>query len=104
MVALAVLDGDPHRLAVRPVGGAVGEPAEPDLGALQVGEDADGAPGHIGGRPDALVGGLVIGVFAVAEVEPSDVHSGLDQSPDRLVSGGRRAEGTDDLSASSHVA
>jgi hypothetical protein len=30
----------------------------------------------------------VIAVIAVAEVEPRDVHSRLDQRPDGLVSGG----------------
>ena len=60
--------------------------------------------GYIGGRADALVGGLVVGVVAVAEVEPRDIHSGLDQRPDGLVGGGGGAEGTDDLAASSHVA
>ena len=100
--ALAVVDRDPHGFAVGPERGTGGEPAEPDLGALQVGEDADRMPGHIGGCADALVGGLVVGVVAVAEVEPRDVHPGLDQCPDRLVGCGGRAERTDDLSASSH--
>ena len=103
MGAVAVVDGDADGLAVGPEGRAVGEPAEPDLGALQVGEDADGAPGHVGCGADPLVVGLVIGVVAVAEVEPRDVHSGLDQCPDSVVvSGGGRAESTDDLSASIH--
>ena len=101
--ALAVVDRDPHGLAVGPVRGTGGEPSEADLRALQVGEDADGAPGHVGGGADALVVGFVVGVVAVAEVEPRDVHSGLDQRPDGLVSGGGRPERTDDLSASSHV-
>ena len=69
-----------------PEGRAGGEPAEADLGALQVGEDADGAAGHVGGGAYPLVIGLVICVVAMAEVEPGDVHSGLDQRPDGLVS------------------
>ena len=102
--ALAVIHRDPHGLAVCPIGGAGGEPSEPDLGTLQVGEDAHRMPGHIGGRADAFVGGFVIGVVTVAEVQPRDIHAGLDQCLDGLVGGCGRAEGTDDLSASSHVA
>ena len=91
---------------VSPVGperGAVGEPAQPDLGPLQVGEDADGASGRVGCGPNTLVVGFVVGVVAVAEVEPRDVHSGLDQRPDGVVGSGGRTQGTDDLSASIHV-
>ena len=102
VVAFEVLHGDAHRLAVGPVGGTVGEPAQPDLGALQVGEDAHGAAGDVRGRPDPLVIGFVIGVVAVAEVEPGDVHSGLDELSDGFVRGGGGAKRTDDLSASSH--
>ena len=102
MGALAVVDGDADGFAVRPVGGPAGEPPEPDLGALQIGKDADRAPRHIGCRADPLVMGLVIGVLAVAEVEPRDIHAGLDQRPDDVVFTGRRAQSADDLSASSH--
>ena len=101
--AFAVIDGDADGFTVRPEGGTVGEPAESDLGALQVGEDADGVPGDVGGGADPLVVGLVVGVVAVAEVQSCDVHPGLDQCPDRLVGGGGGAERTDDLSASIHV-
>ena len=100
--AFAIIDGDADGFTVGPEGRAVGEPAEADLGALQVGEDADGASGHVGGGAYPLVVGLVIGVVAVAEVQPCDVHPGLDQGPDGLVAGGGRAERTDDLSASIH--
>ena len=55
-----------------------------------------------GGRAHPLVVGLVVGVLAVAEVEPGDIHAGLDQRPDDVVFTGRRAESADDLSASSH--
>ena len=103
MGALAVVDGDAHGLALGPEGRARGEAAEADLGSLQVGEDADGTSGDVGGGADPLVVGLVIGVVAVAAVQPRDIHSGLDQGPDSLVSGGGRAQGTDDLSASIHV-
>ena len=69
-----------------PEGGAVGEPPEPDLRPLQVGKDADGSSGHVRGGADPLVVSLVIGVVAMAEVQSRDVHSGLDQGPDGLVS------------------
>ena len=82
--------------------GPVGEPAEPDLGALQIGEDADGASGRVRCGADTLVVGFVIGVVAVAEVEPRDVHSGLDQCPEDVVSRSGRTKGADDLSASIH--
>ena len=59
-------------------------------------------PVDVGGGADPLVVGLVIGVVAVAEVQPRDVHPGLDQCPDRLVGGGGGAERADDLSASIH--
>jgi hypothetical protein len=39
----------------------------------------------------------------MAEVEPRDIHSGLDQRPDGFVSSRGRTEGTDDLPASIHV-
>jgi hypothetical protein len=55
-----VIDGDPHGVAGMPLHRAVGEPAEPDLGSLQVGEDADGASGLVGDRTDGPVRGLVI--------------------------------------------
>ena len=37
-----VVDGDGDLVTGGPVVGAVGEPAEPDLGALQVGQDRQG--------------------------------------------------------------
>ena len=62
--------------------GPVGEPPEPDLRTLQVGQHADGAAGGIGGGAHPFVGGFVVGVVAVAEIQSGDVHSGLDQRPD----------------------
>ena len=100
--ALAVVDGDAHGFAVRPIGGPAGEPPEPDLGALQIGQDADRTPGHVRCGSHPLVVGLVIGELTVAEVEPRDIHAGLDQCPDYVVFTGGRAQGADDLSASSH--
>ena len=100
--AIAVVDGDADGFAVRPIGRPGGEPAEADLGALQIGEDADRPSGHVRCCAHPLVVGLVVGVFTVAEVEPGDIHSGLYQCPDDVVFTRRRAQGADDLSASSH--
>ena len=102
MVAFAIIDGDADGFTVGPEGRAILEPAEADLGALQVGQDADGVSGQVGGGAYALVTGLVIGVVAVAEVQPCHVHPGLHQGPEGLVAGGGRAKRTDDLSASIH--
>ena len=76
----------------RPLGGhrALGEGADAELGALQVGEDADRPAGVALDLPDRLVALLVIGVAAVAEVEPEHVGAGLEQGPDDL---GRGAAG-----------
>ena len=99
-----VLDGDADLAAGRPLDRAVGERAEPDLGALQVGQDGDGVAGAVGGLPDQLVGGRVVGVRAVAEVQPGDVHPGLDEGGDLLRGAGRGPEGADDLGAAGHGA
>ena len=47
-----VVDGDADPAAGLPDTGPVGERAEPDLGALQVGQDGDRAAGAVGGLPD----------------------------------------------------
>jgi hypothetical protein len=59
--------------------------------------------GQVGGGAHPLVIGFVVAVIAVAEIEPSDIHSGLDQRLNRVVACGGRAKRTDDLSASIHV-
>ena len=81
---------------------ALGEAAEPDLRALQVDEHADAAPGLVGGLADPAVRLLVLGVGAVAEVQPGDVHAGVDEAADGLVGRGGGAEGADDLGATVH--
>ena len=88
--------------AGRPLDAALGEGAQPDLGALQVGEDGDGVTGAVGGLADHPVVLLVVGVRPVAEVEPGDVHPGLDEGGDLLLGTGRRPEGADDLGATRH--
>ena len=76
--------GDDHGVAGAPLDLRVGEPAEADLRALQVGEDADGPSGGLGGLPHQAVRALVVGVAAVAEVQPGDVHTGVDEPPDAV--------------------
>ena len=104
MGSLAVRHGDAHGLAVGPHRLGLGEPAEPDLGSLQICENADGAAGGVGRRPHSPVGRFMIGVLAVAEVQSRHVHPGLDQGCDHLIRAGRRAEGADDLAAARHEA
>ena len=58
--------------------------------------------GGLGCPAHPLIRGLVIGVVAVAEIEPCDVHAGLDQGPDHIVGTGSRTEGADDLAAARH--
>jgi hypothetical protein len=45
VVADDVLHRDPHGLAGLPPGGSLGEPSQPDLGTLEIGQDPDG-PGR----------------------------------------------------------
>jgi len=56
-----VLGGDRDPVAGAPQHRAVGERAEPDLRALQVGEHADRAADLVRGPPDQLVHPLVLG-------------------------------------------
>ena len=104
VVADDVLDGDPHGLAGLPPGGSLGKPSQPDLGPLQIGQDADcpvvaseaarpcrrplcGRCGHRGSC-----------------VEPGHIHARIDQCTHHLIcaDGGPRVQ--NDLSASSHDA
>ncbi len=100
-----VVDGDPHLLAGAPLQRARAgrEPAQPDLRPLQVGEDPDGVALGVRGRADHVVHPLVVFTVAVAEVQPRDVHAGLDQLADPVRGGRGRPERTDDLCASTHV-
>ena len=71
--------------------------AEPDLGALEVGEDADAVPARVRGLAHQAVGLGVVLVGAVAHVQPGDVHAGVHQLTDAARGGDGRAEGADDL-------
>ena len=97
-----VLGGDRELLARDEPDRPVGEHAEADLRPLQVGEDADGPAGHVRARPYPVVNGQVVGLRAVAHVEPGDVHAGADQRGDLLLAGGRGPKGADDLRTAAH--
>ncbi|GAA3306517.1 hypothetical protein GCM10020295_62960 [Streptomyces cinereospinus] len=99
----ALLHGDGEGVAAFKEYRAFGETAEPDLRALKVGEQADAAARLVGGLANALVALLVLGVSAVAEIEPGDVHSGVDQCLDLVVRVGGGTQGTNDL-CSAHEA
>ena len=64
---------------------AVGEPAEPDLGALQVGDDAHTAVELLGRTAHVGVGLRMHGVLAMGHVQAGDVHARLDELLDLLV-------------------
>ena len=100
--AFALLDGDANRLAVGPERFSVGESAQADLRSLQVGQYSDGTAGGFRGATYPPIGGLVVGIVAVAEVQAGDIHSRLDQGFHHVVGAGGRAEGTDDLAAPRH--
>jgi hypothetical protein len=84
-VAGDVVGGDRELFARHEPDRPVGEDAEADLRPLEVGEDADGAAGRVRARPDALVDRQVVGLGAVAHVEPGDIHAGADQRGDLLL-------------------
>ena len=99
LVAEDVVHGHDEPGAVLEPDRAVGEPAGADLGTLQVDQDADGVTGLLAGRAHVPVDGLVVGVGAVREVEPGDVHACGDQLAKALRRGDGRAQGADDLGA-----
>ena len=70
-----------------------------DLGTLQVDQDPDGVTGLVAGLADLAVDLLVVGVLAVGEVQPGDVHARIDELADALGGGDCGAEGADDLGA-----
>jgi hypothetical protein len=76
---------------------ACAEGAEPDLGALEIGEDADGPFEVLGRRLDVGERSGMDVVGAVAEIETGDVHAGVDEVGDGFDGVGGRAEGGHDL-------
>jgi hypothetical protein len=98
-----LLGGDGDDIAGTPLDRRLGELAQADLRALQVGEHPD-RPLAGRGRADQLVHLLVVRVAAVAEVEPGDVHSRAHQTVDAFGGVGGRAERTHDFGATGHGA
>ena len=92
-------DADHQAGAAGQHGGAAGEPADPQLRALEVGQDAHGPAGGVGRGAHLGVGVGVSLLVAVGEVEPGDVHPGRDQGGDALGSEAGRPDGADDLGA-----
>ena len=84
VVPLDLARGDRERLPGLNPGRALLEAAQPDLGALQVDEDAHPVAGLVGSLAHPAVDLLVLGVAAVAEIEPGDVHPGVHQLSDPL--------------------
>ena len=104
LVAVAgnVFGGDGEVVAEAEADGAFREPAEPDLGALEVGEHADATTELGGGLPHPVVNLLVQLVAAMAEVETGHVHSRDDEFAEAFGRGGGGAKSADDFRATSH--
>src|SRR5699024_6016348 len=103
MIADDLRDRDAHGLAGAPFGLPPGELAEPDLGPLQVRQHADRPTGPVRRGPHPFVGEPVIVVPAVAEIQPGDVHPGIDKSIYMLLRRCGRPQGANNLRASSHA-
>ena len=79
--------------------GAAGEAPDADLGAGHVGHDRDRAAEVLAGGVSEGAQAAVVGVGAVGEVDPGDVHPGQDQLADPLGRAGGGAEGGGDVGA-----
>lgn len=101
-VAGDVLGGDREDVAEAEAHRALGETAYTDLGALQVGEDADRHSQLGRGLPDPAVDLLVELVAPVAEVEPRHVHTGGDQLAQALRRRGGGPQCADNLRSTTH--
>jgi hypothetical protein len=74
-----------------------------NLRALQVLHDRDGAPGAACSGSDPIKALTMFFMGAVGEIQPSDVHAGINEAPDRIRVRGGRPKRTDDLCAAFHV-
>ena len=85
-VAGDVVGGDGERRRRRPArtGPSANVPSR-ILGPCRSARIAIALAGVVGGLADVLVDLLVVGVVAVAEVEPGDVHAGIGELADLLV-------------------
>ena len=96
--AAGVLSRDHDLLAALEEGGSV-ELADPDLRALQVGDQRERAPDRCLHGAHAARAPLVLVVRPVGEVEPNSVHARVDERSERLLVVRRGADGGDDLRA-----
>ncbi len=101
-VAVDLTGGDRPDHAPRQLHRPAGEALQPDLGPLEVGQDADPATARVRGLAHQPVDLGVVLLRPVAHVQPGDVHPGVHQLPDPPLVRGRRAQRADDL-RSSHV-
>ena len=77
----------------------LGQVADPQLRALEVGEDRDRPPDPPLDGSHAADPLEVVGLVAVREVQPEAVDAGAREALDDLLGIGRRPEGGDDLGA-----
>ena len=84
-VAGNIVGGDRELVAGGQLHGAAGELAEADLRPLQVGQHADAPAYRVASGPHEPVGVQVIGVAAVAQVQPCHVETRGDQGVDPLL-------------------
>jgi hypothetical protein len=95
-VAFDLLDGDGELIAAFKKYRPFAEPAEANLRALKIGEYAHGAARLLRGSAHPVVTLLVLGVRAMAHVEPGHVHPGVDERLDLLVRMAGGAQCADD--------
>ena len=90
LVPRHVVEIHPERRAHGELGRPLGEDPDPELGALEIGEDRDGPPGvGLDLADDGVARGDLV-VRAVGHVEPEDVGAGLEQGGDRRAFARRR--------------
>src|SRR5690606_30217831 len=92
-----VLSGDGEDVPFGELLGAAREVAETDLRALEVHQHRDGTAGRLGGVAHVAVDHLVLLGGAVRAVDPSDVHTGVDEFLDLLGRRRGRADRADGL-------
>jgi hypothetical protein len=98
-IALCRIEIEAESVAGGDLDRAVGEIAEPELRALQIGENADRPSGLRFDAPDFLEQHTLLVVAAMAEIQPENVHSGLEQRAQPVAAGARRTDGRNDLGA-----
>ena len=92
-------DGPPTH---EPLKSALDRPG-PDLRTLEIAEQRDRPAGILGRLPHRPGGGPMRLRVAVREVQPRDVHPGLDHRPHDLRRRARRPDGANDASPAEHV-